>query len=87
MTSHVAGMFNPKNPFAMRNMQIVLLRLDGTVFRIIGVEFGISLERVRQIYYRHTRSMRAPADSDHGKRYRNSWQDVMGIEPPEVPSA
>lgn len=78
----IAGEFALKSPFVRRNMQMVLLRSEGVVYRIIGVEFGISAVRVRQIWLRHSRHMKAPEDSIHGKSYRKTWQKIMKMEPP-----
>ena len=79
----ISGMFHPRSSLAKRNMQVVLLRSKGTIYRIIGVEFDITGKRAAQIYDQHRHTMSAPEDSDFAKQYRQMWQDVMGVEPPK----
>lgn len=42
-----------------RNAEIISMRLDKASFREIGERFDISLERVRQIVYKHRNELRA----------------------------
>lgn len=42
---------NRKNPLPDRTVEIVWLRLQGVKFRDIGEIYGITVERVRQLYY------------------------------------